>query len=287
MGFFLGQAKPKASEKISKPLIKYGIPLSVMGLLLKAGINVDLIKTAFIAFFSISFLILAINKLTFLKRFLPDFCYQFGGLIGNTSFLGIPIAIAILPTQIINFTIGFDLGTTFFAWLFGPYLLQNKKVKFNLQNFNSLVISIFNSPASKGIIGALMAYILGLENIAGNVLWIPARIVIITAIIVVGTRLGIIINDKKEVFNLKDNVKYSIILKLLIFPSIIFLICKALGLGQIETLALVLQAGTPTAISTILMAEAYKKNQDIAARILFISTIISVLTIPLFVLLIN
>ena len=44
MGFFIGKVKPFASEKISISLIKFGIPISVMGLLLKAGINIDLIN---------------------------------------------------------------------------------------------------------------------------------------------------------------------------------------------------------------------------------------------------
>ena len=45
LGFFIGKRKPKLSEIIALPLIKYGIPLSVMGLLLKEGIDLDLIKT--------------------------------------------------------------------------------------------------------------------------------------------------------------------------------------------------------------------------------------------------
>ena len=44
-GFFIGKRKPKLSETIALPLIRYGIPLSVMGLLLKEGIDLNLIKT--------------------------------------------------------------------------------------------------------------------------------------------------------------------------------------------------------------------------------------------------
>ena len=51
-----------------------------------------------------------------------------------------------------------------------------------------------NSPASRGIIGVLLAYLFHLDEILGNYLWIPARIVIALAIIIVGTRLGIITN---------------------------------------------------------------------------------------------
>ena len=89
-----------------------------MGLLLKEGIDIDLIKTALISFFSIGFLIFLINYLPILKTKLPNYSIQLSGLIGNTSFLGITIAIALLPTNTINLTIGFDLGTTLFAWIF-------------------------------------------------------------------------------------------------------------------------------------------------------------------------
>ncbi len=258
-----------------------------MGLLLKEGIDLDLIKTALIAFLSIGFLLFLINYLPILKSRLPNYSLQLAGLIGNTSFLGIPIALALLPTSTINFTIGFDLGTTLFAWIFGPFFLQ-KNIEFsNKLNFKELFKAIVNSPASRGILGVLIAYLFGLENLLGDYLWIPARIVIILAIIVVGTRLGIITNSKTKFFNLNKGIKYSIILKLFIFPFFVFIFCKILDFNLNETSALVLQAGTPSAVSTILMAEAYKINQKIAATILFTTTLISIITIPILANLIN
>ena len=281
LGFFIGKRKPKLSELIALPLIKYGIPLSVMGLLLKEGIDLNLIKTALIAFFSIGFLIVLINYFSIFKKILPNYSLQLAGLIGNTSFLGIPIALALLPTNTINFTIGFDLGTTLFAWIFGPFFLQNKTNSNKNLNFKELLKAILNSPASRGIIGVLITYLVGLENVLGDYLWIPARIVIFLAIVIVGTRLGIITNSKTKIFNLSKEIKYSIILKLFILPLIIFIISKILGFNLNETSAVVLQAGTPSAVSTILMAEAYKTNQKIAAKILFTTTLISIITIPI------
>ena len=287
LGFFIGKRKPKLSELIALPLIKYGIPLSVMGLLLKEGIDLDLIKTALIAFLSIGFLIVLINSLSIFKTRLPNYSLQLAGLIGNTSFLGIPIALALLPTSTINFTIGFDLGTTLFAWIFGPFFLK-KRINTNTNlNFNELLKAILNSPASRGIVGVLIAYLFGLEKVLGDYLWIPARIVIVLAIVVVGTRLGIITNSKTKFFNLNKGIKYSIILKLLIFPLFIFIFSKILGFNLNETSAVVLQAGTPSAVSTILMAEAYKTNQKIAATILFTTTLISIITIPILANMIN
>ena len=287
MGFFIGKVKPLVSEKISISLIKFGIPISVMGLLLKAGINIDLINAAVMAFLTIVCFILFINYIPALKKIFPNYSLQLAGLIGNTSFLGIPIAIALLPTETINFTIGFDLGTTLFSWIFGPYLLQKKSTNYSLLNVKTLVFSIFNSPASRGIIGVLIIYLFELESLMEDFLWIPARLVIYLAIVVVGTRLGIITNSKKIIYKFKNNIKYSLLLKLLILPMLVYVICLLLNLEKIETTALVLQAGTPSAISTILLAEAYKKQRELAAKTLFQSTIISTMTIPLIFLLIN
>ena len=252
-----------------------------MGLLLKEGIDINLIKSAFLAFSLIGFLITLINIIPLFKKRLPNYTLQLAGLIGNTSFLGIPIAIALLPSTTINFTIGFDLGTTLFAWIFGPFFLQEKSKNKNIPNIKGLLNALVNSPASRGIIGVLLAYLLGIDEILGNYLWIPARVVIALAIIIVGTRLGIINNQKERITNLNEEIKFSILLKLFIFPFIIFLVCKFLNFSFYQASAVILQAGTPTAISTILMAEAYGVKQKIASKILFITTLISIITIPL------
>ena len=258
-----------------------------MGLLLKEGIDVNLIKSAFLAFFLIGFLIVLINIFPIFKNRLPDFTLQLAGLIGNTSFLGIPIAIALLPSTTINFTIGFDLGTTLFAWIFGPFFLKEKTQNKNIPNIEGLLNALINSPASRGIIGVLFAYLFQINEILGNYLWIPARVVIALAIIIVGTRLGIITNQKGRVFDLDKEIKFSILLKLLILPFIVFLTSKLLNFDFYQSSAVILQAGTPTAISTILMAEAYDVKQKIASKILFTTTLLSIATIPFLKIMIN
>ena len=146
---------------------------------------------------------------------------------------------------------------------------------------------MINSPASRGIIGVLLAYLFHIDKMLGNYLWIPARIVIAFAIVIVGTRLGIITNQKGRIFDLNEEIKFSILLKLFILPLIVFLISKLLNFDFYQSSALILQAGTPTAISTILMAEAYDVKQKISSKILFTTTLISIVTIPLLKILID
>ncbi len=287
-GFFLGKKKPKISEYIARPLIRFGIPLSVMGLLLEEGIDINLIKSSLLAFSLIGFLIVLINIFPIFKSRLPNYTLQLAGLIGNTSFLGIPIAKALLPdTATINFTIGFDLGTTLFAWIFGPFFLQEKSKNKSIINTQGLLNALLNSPASRGIIGVLLAYLFQIDRILGNYLSIPTNIVISLAIIIVGTRLGIITNQKGKIFEINEEIKFSILLKLFILPFIVFLISNFLNFNFYQSSAVILQAGTPTAISTILMAEAYGVKQKIASKILFTTTLISIFTIPLLKIVMN
>jgi len=258
-----------------------------MGLLLKEGIDINLVRSAVLAFTLICFLIILINIFPVFKKRLPNYTLQLAGLIGNTSFLGIPIAIALLPSNTINFTIGFDLGTTLFAWIFGPFFLQEKAQNKNIPKMEGLLNALINSPASRGIIGVLLAYLFHIEEILGSYLWIPARIVIALAIIIVGTRLGIITNQKGKIFDLNEEIKFSILLKLFFLPFIVFLISKFLNFDFYQSSAVILQAATPTAISTILMAEAYNVKQKTASKILFTTTLISIVTVPLLKILLN
>ena len=131
-----------------------------MGLLLKEGIDINLIKSALFAFSLIGSLMTLINISPIFKNKLSNYTLQMAGLIGNTSFLGIPIAIALLPSTTINFTIGFDLGTTLFAWIFGPFFLQEKAYKKKMPKIEGLLYALINSPASRGIVGTLLAYLL-------------------------------------------------------------------------------------------------------------------------------
>ena len=117
--------------------------------------DINLIKSAFLAFSVIGLLITLINIIPIFKKKLPNYTLQLAGLIGNTSFLGIPIALALLPSTTINFTIGFDLGTTLFAWIFGPFFLQEKSNSKNLPNIKGLFINAFNSPLMFGMLSLL------------------------------------------------------------------------------------------------------------------------------------
>ncbi len=61
IGYLLGRFKKDLSLTISRPLIIYGIPISLMGLLLKSGLELPLIESAALALVAIGFLMTTLN----------------------------------------------------------------------------------------------------------------------------------------------------------------------------------------------------------------------------------
>ncbi len=96
------------------------------------------------------------------------------------------------------------------------------------------------------------------------------------------------INDPEMPNLVSELISSGIIFKAKLFFSLLTLIAIILFSLKYKNIFLyILQAGTPTAISTILMAEAYSVKQKIASKILFTTTLISIITIPLLKVLIN
>ena len=64
-------------------------------------------------------------------------------------------------------------------------------------------------------------------------------------------------------------------------PLVVLIIGIILGLGTLETNAVVLMASLPVAINIYLMAQDFKAEEGAASNSIFVSTFLSALTVPL------
>ena len=49
IGFWLGRRHPGWSPRLAQPLVRFGVPLSVMGLLLRGGLSEAVVEAAVVA----------------------------------------------------------------------------------------------------------------------------------------------------------------------------------------------------------------------------------------------
>ena len=123
IGYLLGRFKKDLSLTISRPLMSYGIPVSLIGILLKSGLEFPLIQSAALALVAIGFLMTLLNRLPVIKNYIPNRTLQLGSAFGNTGYFGIPVSLALLPSHALIYSIGYDLGATLLVWTLGPILL--------------------------------------------------------------------------------------------------------------------------------------------------------------------
>ena len=282
IGYLLGRFKENLSLTISRPLISYGIPISLTGILLKSGLKLPLIESAALALVAIGILMTILNRLPSLKNLVPNRTLQLGSAFGNTGYFGIPVSLALLPDHALIYSIGFDIGATLVIWSLGPILLTvPSKVLSSNRYWKNFINGLYSSPAVKGLIGALIIHSSPWDEQITDLLWIPSRVVIVLALVLVGMRLSWL--RKANLTRIKVqiiSIKNALIMKLVGLPVIMLIISSAIRLPSVMREALVLQAAAPTAISILLISQAASRDEKEATSLVVFSTIIALISIP-------
>ena len=282
IGYLLGRFKENLSLTISRPLISYGIPISLMGILLKSGLEFALIQSAALALVAIGFLMTLLNRLPSIKNYIPNRTLQLGSAFGNTGYFGIPVSLALLPNHALIYSIGFDLGATLVIWSLGPMLLRESSKELSRNRYwNNLMKELSSCPAVKGLVGALIIKSTPWNEEITAILWIPSRIVIVLALVIVGMRLSWLKKSNRS--KIKTNIlsiKNALIMKLIGLPIVMLIISSIIRLPTVMRDALVLQAAAPTAISVLLISQAQSQDDEQITSLIVLSTIIGLFTIP-------
>ena len=214
---------------------------------------------------------------------------QLGSAFGNTGYFGIPVSLALLPDHALIYSIGFDLGATLVIWSLGPILLTDpSKVLISNRYWKNFIKGIFSSPAVKGLIGALIIHSSLWDEQITDLLWIPSRVVIVLALVIVGMRLSWLTKaNLSRIKNQITSIKNALIMKLVGLPVIMLIISSAIRLPSVMREALVLQAAAPTAISILLISQAASRDEKEATSLVVFSTITALISIPAWLLILR
>ena len=285
-GALIGRWRPQWIAPLALPLVRFGVPLSLMGLLLHGGINGSLFGMALLAVAAIALMLVILHWFSAGISALGQPDLQMGSCIGNTAYFGIPATLALLPPEALPVSIGYDLGATLLTWSLGPlWLSRRDPAETTRGRWRDLLGHLSASPATKGLLGALIVKATPWHEPIRDALWLPSRAVIALALIVVGMRLGDIAARKLKSPGV--DLTAPLICKLVLFPSLMLLISLAFPLPGYARQALVLQAAAPTAISVLLIAESEQVNSARPAQLILISTLLALISVPIWGLLIS
>jgi len=205
---------------------------------------------------------------------------RLGSCVGNTAYVGVPLALAFLPETALSITIGYDIGATLFTWSVGAVMLAGGSLQ-SSSLLQGAAQGLLLSPASRGLLGALLVQWTPWSESLADALWWPSRLVLILALFVVGLRLGSLFQDRRIPGLLNPGLRAALVGKLLLFPLLLMVLGLLLRWDPLMIKAMALQGATPTAISVLLLSESADREQGDAASLVFWSTVLALITAPL------
>lgn len=207
---------------------------------------------------------------------------QIGLILPNTSFMGYPIVLSILGKEALFFAVlGAGLVFEFISWTYGIYTIS-RTTAFDFRK--SLAKNIIFSPGILSIAIGLLLFILSIK--------IPEPIHMTMKMLGQATSplamlvVGILLSRS----NIKEcliSVKLYLIAltRLLVFPLLIFAVLKTFGFTGMEIIIPVVMLSMPTAAYVAMFSSNVGNDTNLASQIVFISSLLSLITIPIMVML--
>ena len=233
--------------------------------LLELALSAGLALIGFILAMVISYLVF--GKRRRLENFAASFC--------NAGFIGIPLAQAIIGEEGVFYIAASVALLNLFQWTYGVYIMADRKDAISARTIakNPVVIAIVigvvlfvSRIPVPGIVTSTLGYIAGMNT--------PI------AMILMGTYLA-----KLPLKKLLDKRAYGCVLfRLVIIPAVILLVFWALPVANMDiALAAFLAAATPVGANICVFAQQYDCDYEFSVVTVCLSTLLSVITVPLLV----
>ncbi len=200
---------------------------------------------------------------------------------GNCTFIGIPLLEAVLPQypEAVVYSIVFFISMSVIGWTVASYIVTNDKKYVSVKK-------IFLNPATIGLVISLPFFLLGVQLPLPfhNAVTLMGKMSTPVCMLILGMRLATL--EWKSVF--ADKSKYlTVFIRQLIVPLFYILVCLILPVEKNLKTTLTICGSAPVAAVVLNYSELLGEGQEYAAGTIVLSNILSVVTLPLVILIMN
>lgn len=202
--------------------------------------------------------------------------FRFITIFSNVGFMGYPVLESIYGGIGVFYAAIFNIPFNILVWTVGVMLFTGEK------DFKSMRKAMAN-PALIAVIIGLILFIFSIKlpvPIESSLKLVGSTTTPISMIIV-GSMLAEI--QFKDAFS-NLSVYYAAIVRLLIVPMIIYVVLKLLKVDKLLLNICVILQAMPAAVMAAIIAEKYGGDSLLASQCVFITTIVSGITIPIIIL---
>lgn len=260
-----------------------GGPISIVGFLYQADLSAQIWiapAIAYLAIFLGALLAwLAIKGQTYFTKTMPRKPTQgsllLAAMVGNTGSLGFPIILAMVGQKYFAWALFYDLlGTLFGAYGLGVALAAN--FGRNVSDYWQISKVIVINPVLWSFGFGLLFRQVSIPNIVEFTLDKLAWSAVALSLMLIGMRLSQLKSWKSL-----PQAGMSLTIKMLVVPLVIGSSLPLFGVTGLPALVIVLQMGMPPAFATLVIAETFNLDRDLAVTALAAGAIILLVTLPI------
>jgi predicted permease len=270
---------PEARAHLSDLLIEVILPMNILssfdmqldnGLIQRAAL-------ALILSIGVQILSLIVSRLLYRKTDPPkQSVLRYSTVVSNAGFMGLPIVRAAMGTEAALYASIALIPIRVFMWSAGLSLFTKTDAKSALKR---LVTHPCNIAVAAGFVVLLIPG--GLPDVLSGAVSSVGSCATAVSMLIIGGFLAEI--DIKSVIT-KDSLFYSA-LRLIMIPLAVFGLMSLLKIDRLLSGAIILLAAMPAGSTTAILAAKYGGDAAFASKIIFVSTALSLVTIPVFSLL--
>ncbi len=196
---------------------------------------------------------------------------RFGVTYGNISFMGFPLLVGVLGEESLLFGVISMLIFFIFQWTHGA-LIYGGTLKLRSVVLNPGMIAVFIGLLFFAVGLRIPAPIYNAMDFLGD-LNTPLAMIVIGGQMARSDILGVLKQPK---------LYFAAAIKLIFVPALTMLLLLPLQLEPLSYCACVVLSACPTAGVTSMFAQMFRRDETTAAQMVTLSTLLSVLTLPVF-----
>ncbi|RCJ28961.1 transporter [Nostoc minutum NIES-26] len=283
VGFFLGRKLPTTvPNRLGKWLFSVGVPISIVAFLREADLSGQIWiapAIAYLAIFLGAFLAwLGIKGQAYLTNTIPQESTQgsliLAAMVGNTGYMGFPIILAMVGKEYFAWALFYDLlGSLFGAYGLGVVLASH--FGGSVGNYWQITKAISINPALWSFGFGLLLRQVNIPNVVEFCLEKFAWSVVALSLMLIGMRLS-----RLNSWHRLPQAAMSLAIKMLLVPLVIGVMLPLFGVTGAPAQVMVLQMAMPPAFATLVIAETFNLDRDLAVTALALGAIILLLTLP-------
>lgn len=285
LGYFLFKVKildEEMNKRLTTLILSVTTPAMIIGSVLNTTVTQSLNDVLFVFLIGfmtyivlpiIGFIIVKIMRVPKNQQGL----YIFMTVFSNIGFMGFPVMKAIFGNSAVFYTAIFNMIFNLFVFTIGNQMMSygtGRKTQMNVKNI-----------LSPGVVASLVALFLyftkiQFPDVIASTVNMVGDITTPIAMIIIGSTLATI--PVKEVFTEFRIYPYTLI-KQVIVPVIVYPLLKMFISDPLILGVTLIMISMPVGNSAVLFATEYGGDVSVAAKNIFMTTLLSVLTIPLIV----